>query len=138
VLVAAVTALTAGNAGSVVLARYAGDIDRRLDLASLSSQVPVAIDVDDKLGPIDTGMPAYRARVFESDFPGKKTILEVSVPSLHGGWATMTAWRWDALAWKCALPGKAEQLTLRLENRHWSVTVKSTDPENLLLQTGCP
>ena len=138
VLVAAVTALTEGNADSVVLARYAGDIYRRLDLASLNHQVPVAVDVGGKLGPIDTGMPAYRAKVFELDFRGKETILEVSVPDLHSGWATMTAWRWDALAWKCDLPGKAEQLTLKLEDKHWIVTATSTDPKVLLLQTGCP
>ena len=138
VLVAAVTALTVGNAESVVLARYAGDIYRRLDLAPLNYHVPIAVDVDGKLGPIDAGVPTYRARVFEADFPGKKTILEVSVPNLHSGWATMTAWRWDALAWKCNLPGKAEQLTLKLEDKHWHVTVTSTDPNILLLQTDCP
>jgi hypothetical protein len=122
----------------VVLARYAGDIYRRLDLASLSNQVPVAVDVNGKLGPIDTGPPTYRARVFELDFPRKTTILEVSVPNLHGDWATMTAWRWDALAWKCDLPGKAEHLTLKLEDKHWNVTVTSTDPKVLLQQRDCP
>jgi hypothetical protein len=138
VLVAAITALTAANGKSVVLARYAGDIYERLDLASLNHQVPVAVDVGDQLGPIDTGLPAYRAKVFETDFPGKTTILEVSAPKLHGAWATMTVWRWDALAWNCKLPGKAEHLTLRLEDKHWSVTVRSADPKVLQLQTDCP
>jgi hypothetical protein len=138
VLVAAITALTARDAESVVLARYAGDIYRRLDLASLSNQVPVAVDVNGKLGPIDMGPPTYRARVFELDFPRKTTILEVSVPNLHSDWATMTAWRWDALAWKCDLPGKAEHLTLKLEDKHWNATVTSTDPKVLLLQRDCP
>lgn len=138
VLVAAITALTAANAESVVLARYAGDLYERLDLASLSNQVPVAVDVGGQLGPIDAGVPKYRAKVFELDFRGKTTILEVSAPKLNSGWATMTAWLWDALAWKCDLPGKAEHLTLKLENKHWSVTVTSTDPKALLLQTDCP
>ncbi len=138
VLVAAITALTIADAKSVVLARYAGDIYRRLDLASLNNQVPVAVDVGGQLGPIDTGSATYRARVFETDFPGKTTILEVSAPNLRGGWATLTAWRWDALAWNCDLPGRAEHLTLRLEDKHWKVTVTSTDPKGLLLQTDCP
>ena len=138
VLVAAITALTATNPESVVLARYAGDIYKRLDLALLNSQIPVAVDVGGKLGPIDTGSPKYRVKVFELDFPGKTTILEVSAPKLHGGWATMTAWRWDALAWNCSLPGKSEHLTLRRDEKHWSVTITSADPKALLLQTDCP
>ena len=138
VLVAAITALTTANPESVVLARYAGDIHKRLDLASLNYQVPVAVDVDGKLGPIDLGSPKYRAKVFELDFPRKTTILEVSVPDMHRGSATMTAWRWDARAWNCNLPGKSEHLTLRLEGRHWNVTITSADPKHLLLQTDCP
>jgi hypothetical protein len=138
VLVAAITALTATNPESVVLARYAGDIYKRLDLALLNGQVPVAVDVGGKLGPIDTGSPKYRVRVFEFDFPGKTTILEVSAPKMHSGWATMTAWRWDALAWNCNLPGKSEHLTLRLDDKHWNVTITSADPKALLLQTDCP
>jgi len=138
VLVAAIKALTAADARSVVLARYAGDIYRRLDLASLNRQVAVAVDVGGQLGPIDTGLPKYRAKVFETDFPGKTTILEVSAPSLRGGSATVTAWRWDALAWTCSLPGRAEHLTLRLEDKQWKVTARAADPEGLLLKAGCP
>lgn len=138
VLVAAITAATAADARSVVLARYAGDIYRRLDLASLSRQVPVAVDAGGQLGPIDTGSPKYRAKVFETDFPGKTTILEMSAPSVRGGSATVTAWRWDALAWTCSLPGKAEHLTLRLEGKQWKVAATSADPERLLLKAGCP
>ncbi len=138
VLVAAIAGLTAGNANSVVLARYAGDRYKRLDLASLNRQVPVAVDADGRLGPIDTGPPKYRARVFEADFRGKTTILEVSAPNIHGRSATITAWRWDALAWNCRLPGKSEQVTLALENDHWKVTGTSVDPEALELRAGCP
>ncbi len=138
VLVAAITAVTAGDARSVVLARYAGDIYRRLDLASLNREVPVAVDAGGQLGPIDTGMPKYRAKVFETDFPGKTTILELSAPSVRGGSATVTAWRWDALAWNCSLPGRSERLTLKLEDEHWKVTDTSADPERLLLKAGCP
>jgi hypothetical protein len=137
VLVAAITALTAADTGSVVLARYAGDSYERLDLASLDRQVPVAVDVNGKLGPIDTGSATYRAKVFELDFPGRTTILEVSVPKLRKGRATMTVWRWDALAWNCRLRGKAEHLALRLEDGRWNVTVTSVDPK-VLLQTDCP
>ena len=136
VLVAAIAALSGANAHSVVLARYAGDVYRRLDLESLSGQVPVTVDAEGKLGPIDTGPPMYRARVFEYDFPGKTTILELSIPHLHGGSASMTAWRWDALAWKCGLPGTAESLTLERVDGKWSVTVASRQP-NVLLQAGC-
>ncbi len=137
-LVAAIASLAAADADSVVLARYAGDRYRRLDLASLNRQVPVKVDVDDRLGPIDTGPPKYRVRVFEYDFPGKSTILEMSAPKLRGGSATVTAWRWDALAWNCELRGKAEHLTLRLEDNQWRVTVTSADPDVLLLKAGCP
>ncbi len=137
VLVAAIKALTAADARSVVLARYAGDVYERLDLASLNRQVPVAVDFNGLLGPIDLGSPTYRARVFETDFPGKTTILEVSIPKVRGGRATMTAWRWDALAWNCSLRGKAEKLTLELVNERWNVAVASAG-ENVLLKTGCP
>ena len=138
VLVAAIIALTATSPESVVLARYAGDIYKRLDLAPLNDQVPVAVDVGGKLGPIDLGSPKYRAKVFELDFPRKTTILELSVPDMHRGSATMTAWRWDALAWNCNLPGKSEHLTLRLEGGHWNVTITPADRKLLLLQTDCP
>ena len=127
-LVAAISALTEENADSVILARYAGDIHKRLDLASLSQHVPVAVDVGGKLGLIGGGSPTYFARVFEFDFPGKTTILEVSAPDLHSGWATMTAWRWDALEWHCDLPGKSEHLTLRLEGKDWKVTKTTVEP----------
>jgi hypothetical protein len=136
--VAAIAALTVDDADSVILARYAGDIYRRLDLAALNYHVPVAVDVGGKLGFIDEGAPIYRAKVFEIDFPGKTTILEVSDPKLHSGWATLTAWRWNGLAWNCNLPGKAEHLTLRIEDGHWKVTATSVEPTILLLQTDCP
>lgn len=137
VLVAAIAALTKENAPTIVLARYAGDRFERLDLASLSGQVPVSVDVDGRLGPIDEGSPTYRVRVFELDFRGKTTILELSVPRLHGGRATVTAWRWDALAWKCELPGRVEHVDLVLENGRWKVTETSVDPGVVLLKKGC-
>ena len=138
VLVAAISALTEENAGSVILARYAGDIHKRLDLASLSNHVPVAVDVGGKLGLIGGGPPTYFARVFEFDFPGKTTVLEVSPPDLHSGWATMTAWRWDALEWHCDLPGKSEHLTLRLEGKDWKVTNTTVEPGVVLVRADCP
>ena len=137
-LVAAISALTEENAGSVILARYAGDVHKRLDLASLSNHIPVAVDVGGKLGLIGDGPPAYFARVFEFDFPGKTTVLEVSAPDLQSGWATMTAWRWDALEWHCDLPGKSEHLTLRLEGKDWKVTQHHMDPGVVLVRTDCP
>ncbi len=138
-IVAAVGALTQNDAASVVLARYAGDAARRLDLASLSYQVPVAVDANGKLGPIDEGAPVYRAKVFEVDFPRKTTILEVSVPKIRGDRATLTAWRWDALAWKCDLPGRTEEVTLALGDGDgkWSVTAVSRGSK-VLIQAGCP
>lgn len=136
VMVAAVKALTAGSAKSVVLARYAGDIYQRLDLTPLSDQVSVRVD-DGKLGPIDAGPPKYRAKVFELDFPGRTSILELSVPKIRGGSATLTAWRWDALAWSCELRGRAERMTLKLENGHWEVTDTSPAP-GALLKADCP
>ncbi len=138
VLVAAITALTVKNADSVILARYAGDLDKRLDLAPLRNHVPVSVDVSGKLGLIGEGSPKYFARVFEYDFPGKTTILEVSAPDLHSGWATITAWRWDALEWHCDLTGRSEQLTLKLDGKHWNVTATSVDPKVLLVRADCP
>ncbi len=138
VLVAAISALTKNDARSVVLARYAGDRFERLDLAPLRDQVRVTMDIDGKLGPIDEGSPKYRARVFETDFRGKTTILELSVPKVRGASATVAAWRWDALAWKCELPGRAEHVTLRLVDGRWSVTATSTDRGAVLLKKGCP
>ena len=137
VLVAAISALTVGNADSVILARYAGDIHKRLDLASLRNQVPVAVDAGGKLGLIGKGSPTYFARVFEFDFPGKTTILEVSAPDLHSGWATVTAWRWDGLDWHCDLPGKSEHLTLRREGGAWKVT-NTAEPKVVLVRADCP
>jgi len=137
IVVAAVASVTAGNPGSFVLARYAGDNYGRLDLASLHRQIPVAVDVDGKLGPIDTGPPPYRARVFEYDFPGKTTILELSAPKLRGDTATLKAWQWDALAWNCRLGGKSERLTLKLEGGQWRVTATAADPGAVVLEAGC-
>jgi hypothetical protein len=137
IVVAAVTAVTAGNPGSFVLARYAGDNYGRLDLASLHRQIPVLVDADGKLGPIDTGPPQYRVRVFEYDFPGRSTILELSAPKLRGDTATLTAWRWDALAWNCRLRGKSEKLTLKLEGGQWKVTATAADPGAVVLEAGC-
>jgi len=138
VLVAAISALTEGNADSVILARYAGDIHKRLDLASLRNQVPVAVDAGGKLGLIGKGSPTYFARVFEFDFPGKTTILEVSAPDLHSGWATVTAWRWDGLDWHCDLPGKSEHLTLRREGGAWKVANTTAEPKDVLVRADCP
>lgn len=119
ILIAAIAALTGDNGKSVVLARYAGDVHRRLDLASLSNEVPVAVDAGGRLGPIDEVSSKYRARVFETDFPRKTTILELSAPKRDGREATVTGWLWDALAWNCDLPGRAHSLTLKLENDRW-------------------
>lgn len=138
VLAAAIGALAAESPRSVVVARYAGDVYQRLDLDALRTRVRVAMDVDGKLGPIDRGNPKYRARVFEADFQGKTTILEVSVPRIRGASATLTAWRWDGLAWNCELRGKAEHVTLRLEGGQWKVAAVSAEPGVVVLKTDCP
>lgn len=138
VLAAAIGALTAEDSRTVVVARYAGDIYRRLDLDALRTRVRVTMDVDGKLGPIDRGKAKYRARVFEADFPGKTTILEVSVPRIRGASATLTAWRWDGLAWNCELRGTAEHVTLGQEGGHWKVADVSAEPGVVVLKTDCP
>jgi len=138
VIASAVAALSAGQERSTVLARYAGDRDRRLDLAPLAGELSVAVDAAGRLAPIDTGMPEYRARVFEYDFPGKTTILELSVPAVHGDAATLTAWRWDALAWRCELPGRKETVALRRIEGGWTVTARTPDPGAVLLRKDCP
>jgi hypothetical protein len=138
VLLAAVAAISAGHADSIVLARYAGDRDRRLDLAPLAGEAGVAVDVAGKLAPIDKGMPEYRSRVFEYDFHGKTTILELSVPALHGDAATLTAWFWDGPAWKCDLPGRAETVSLRRVDGGWTVAARTPQPGTVLVRTDCP
>ena len=138
VLLAAVAVLADGHADSIVLARYAGDRDRRLDLASIAGESRVAVDTAGKLGPIDTGMPQYRSRVFEYDFPGKTTILELSVPAVRGDSATLTAWSWDGLAWKCELPGKAEVVSLARADAAWVVRATTPQPGGVRLGKECP
>jgi hypothetical protein len=138
VLLAAIASVAAGHANSIVLARYAGDRDRRLDLAPLAGEARIAVDASGRLGPIDTGMPEYRARVFEYDFPGRTTILELSVPAIRGDAATLNAWRWDALAWKCELPGKKEAIALRRVDGRWTVAATTPDPGSQLLRKDCP
>src|SRR5438045_1654996 len=49
ILISAIAALSSGDARSVVVARYAGDRFRRLDLASLKGEVPVALDAEGRL-----------------------------------------------------------------------------------------
>lgn len=138
VVVAAVAALSAGQADSIVLARYAGDRDRRLDLAPLGGEVPIAIDASEKLAPIDSDMPAYRTRVFEYEFPKRTTILELSVPSIRGDSATVTAWRWDALEWKCELPGRTETVALARVEGGWVVRARTPRPGLVRIGKGCP
>ena len=138
VLTAAVVAATTGETGRVVLARYAGGVDRRIDLASLDHQVPVPVDAGGRLGTIDWGPAQYRTRVFDYYFPGRTTILELSVPDVRGASATVTASRWDALAWKCDLPGKSERLRFRLEGQHWILAAAPDDSRALRLPTSCP
>ena len=58
VVIAAVAAATTGETDRVVLARYAGGVDRRIDLASLDHQVPVPVDAGGRLGTIDWGPAA--------------------------------------------------------------------------------
>jgi len=137
VLLAAVAAISAGHADSIVLARYAGDRDRRLDLAPLADATPVAMDLEGKLAPIDTGMPEYRHRVFEYDFPKKTTILELSVPVLHGDSASLTAWHWSGPDWKCVLPGTAETVMLRRVDGSWTVTGRTPRPGSVRLEKDC-
>jgi predicted ester cyclase len=137
VVLAAVAALSAGHVDSIVLARYAGDRDRRLDLAPLADAAPVAMDLEGKLAPIDTGMPEYRHRVFEYDFPKKTTILELSVPVLHGDSASLIAWRWSGPDWKCDLPGTAETVTLRQVDGSWAVTGRIPRPGSVRLEKDC-
>lgn len=137
VLLAALAALPPDDARTIVLARYAGDRDRRLDLAPLAGETPVAVDTTDKLAPIDTGMPQYRSRVFEYDFPGKTTILELSVPAVRGGSASLTAWRWDALSWHCELPGRAETVALERVDGRWTVRSRTPQPGSVRLRTDC-
>ena len=136
-MVAAVAGISAGSEGSMVLARYAGDRDRRLDLAPLDGALPVAIDVAGKLAPIDTGMPEYRHRVFEYDFPKKTTILELSVPILHGDSASLTAWHWSGRDWKCDLPGTAETVALRRVDGSWAVAGRTPRPGSVRLEKDC-
>ena len=138
VILAVLAALPAAEARSTVLARYAGDRDRRLDLASLAGAAPVAVDAADRLAPIDTGMPEYRHRVFEYDFPDKTTIIELSVPAIRGDSATVTAARWDGLAWKCELRGRSETVALRRIDGGWRVTARTPAPGALLLRKDCP
>jgi uncharacterized protein (TIGR02246 family) len=137
VALAAVAALSAGHADSIVLARYAGDRDRRLDLAPLADDAPVAVDVADRLAPIDTGAPEYRHRVFEYDFPKKTTILELSVPAVRGDAASLTAWHWSGPEWKCALPGTSETVTLRRVDGSWAVTGRTPRPGSVRLEKDC-
>jgi hypothetical protein len=137
-ILAALAALPPADARAMVLARYAGDRDRRLDLASLAGEAAVAVDAADRLGPIDTGMPEYRHRVFEYDFPHKTTILELSVPAIRGDSATVTMSRWDGLAWKCELPGRSETVTLRRIEGGWTVTSRTPAPGALRLRKDCP
>lgn len=136
-MAAAAAALSANQPDSIVLARYAGDRDRRLDLAPLAGELPIAVDVANKLAPIDTGMPEYRHRVFESDFPNKTTILELSVPAVRGDSATLTAWHWKGLDWKCALPGTAETITLRRSEGGWAVTGRKPQPGSVWIEKDC-
>jgi hypothetical protein len=91
VMVGAIASLAVGNPESVVLSRYTGDMNRRVDLAPLAGEIPIAVDVDVRLALIDNGPSAGRAKAFARAFPGKTTILEISVPSLHGESATRTA-----------------------------------------------
>jgi len=138
VILAALAALPAEEAHATVLARYAGDRDRRLDLAPIAGESPVGVDAADKLAPIDTGMPEYRHRVFEYDFPTKTTILELSVPAIRGDSATLTAWHWSALEWKCALPGIAETVTLRRAEGGWVVTGRTPQRGSVRIEKDCP
>ena len=136
-ILAAVAALSAGEADSIVLARYAGDRDRRIDLAPLAGEVAVRVDTADRLGPIDTGMPEYRSRVFEYDFPGRTTILELSAPSVRGDSATLTAWHWDGLSWHCELPGRVETVALERVDGRWTVRSRTPRPGSVQLRTDC-
>ena len=138
VFIAAVVAATTGETDRVVLARYAGGVDRRIDLAPLDHQVPVAVDAGGRLGTIDWGPAQYRTRVFDYYFPGRTTILELSPPDVRGGSATITASRWDALAWKCELPGRSERLHLRFEGERWILGAAPDDAKALRLPTHCP
>ena len=138
VVIAAVVTATTGETDKVVLARYAGEVDRRIDLASLDHEVPIAVDSGDKLGPVDTGPAQYRARVVEYYFPGRTTILELSAPDVRGDSATVIVTRWDALAWKCDLPGRSERLTLRLRDGQWILAAAPDDPKALVLHMKCP
>jgi hypothetical protein len=137
-MIAAITSLTAANPESFVLSRYTGDMNRRIDLAPLAGEIPVAVDVSVRLASIDNGLPARRAKAFATAFPGKTTILEILVPTVGGESATMSAWTWDARAWECWLPGKREDLTLRLEGNEWTVTNMNVVPNMSLAQTDCP
>ena len=138
VIVAAVVAATTGETDRVVLARYAGDLGRRIDLASLDHQVPIRVDSGDKLGPVDTGPAAYRARVFDYYFPGGTSILELSAPDVRGESAAVVVTRWDALAWKCDLSGRSERLTFRLREGHWILAAAPGDAKALVLHMNCP
>jgi hypothetical protein len=137
-MVAAITSLAATNPDTVVLSRYTGDMNRRVDLAPLAGEIPISVDVDARLASIDNGPPAGRAKAFARAFPGKATILVISVPSLHGASATITAQTWDARAWECWLPGSGNSITLMLESNKWSVTSMSVLPKMSLAQTDCP
>jgi hypothetical protein len=138
VMVAAITSLAAVNPDSVVLSRYTGDMKRRVDLAPLAGEIPIVVDVDVRLASIDNGPPAGRAKAFARAFPGKTTILEISVPSLHGGSATITARIWDARAWECWLPGRGSKITLMHDSNKWSVTSMTVERQMSLAQTDCP
>jgi len=52
--------------------------------------------------------------------------------------ATLTAWRWDALAWRCELPGGKETVALRRIEGGWTVTARTPDPGAVLLRKDCP
>jgi hypothetical protein len=121
---------------TMVLARYAGDMKLRLDLAPLVGDVPVAVDLDTRLAEIDNGPSARRAQAFARAFPGKTTVLVAEIPDLHEARATITLWVWDARAWECWLPGKVEHITMSRGGDEWrvaSVDVK----EGMSLTTDC-
>jgi len=118
----------------MVLARYAGDMSRRLDLAPLTAETSVAVDLHAELAEIDNGPPERRSRAFANAFPRKTTILQVTVPNIHDTSATLIAWIWDARAWDCWLPGKADHITLSSEGEQWHVTSLSVEPNMSLVQ----
>jgi len=135
VVIAAIGALP--DPKEMVVARYAGDTRRRLDLSPLVSEIPATLDLDTRLAEIDNGPSARRARAFAKAFPGKTTVLVLAAPDLHEGWATITAWVWNARAWECWLPGRAEYLTLTQESDQWRVTDSKVVTDVSLAQSDC-